>query len=99
MEENYLVAFRRFEKGTQLRQKYKESDDLSNELFARISKLDKTLMKLQHEKLAKQILESLNVYSDQGLLPWECSRIVEDITQDVLRKFEVYYESNKPVSS
>jgi hypothetical protein len=99
MEENYLVAFRRFEKGTQLRQKYKEPDDLSNELFTRISKLDKALMKLQHEKLAKQILESLTVYSDQGLLPWECSRIVEDITQDVLRKFEVYYESNKPVSS
>jgi hypothetical protein len=89
------LAIRRFEKDQQLRRKYKESNDAENDLFMRISQLDKSIMVSQHNKLAKQILESLKVYSDLGLRPWECLVIIEDITQDVLRKWEVYYDDKK----
>lgn len=89
------MAIRRFGQGQQLSKQLKESKSTTNDLFLRISKLDKSVMVAQHNKLAKQILESLNTYSNLGLHPWECLTILEDITQDVLRKWEVYYEGKK----
>lgn len=89
------MAIRRFGQGQQLTKKIKESNNTTNDLFLRISKLDKSIMVSQHNKLAKQILESLTTYSNLGLRPWECLTIIEDITQDVLRKWEVYYEEKK----
>ena len=89
------MAICRFRRGPQIRKPLEESNDTTNELFMRIGKLDKSIMVSQHNKLAKQILESLKVYSDLGLHPWECLTIIEDITQDVLRKWEVYYEEKK----
>ena len=86
------MAIRRFAKEEQLYKRTKELDSNTNELFARISKLDKAVMVSQHNKLSKQILESLTAYANLGLHPWECLTIVEDITQDVIRKWEVYYE-------
>jgi len=89
------LAIRRFSNGQQLSKQSKESTSTTNDLFLRISKLDKSVMVSQHNKLAKQILENLTIYSDLGLHPWECLTIIEDITQDVLRKWEVYYEEKK----
>lgn len=89
------MAIRRFGRDQQLRKEIKESNSTTKDLFMRISKLDKSVMVSQHNKLAKQILESLQVYSELGLHPWECLTIIEDITQDVLRKWEVYYEDKK----
>ena len=89
------MAIRRFGRDQQLRKEIKESNNTTKDLFMRISKLDKSIMVSQHNKLAKQILESLQVYSGLGLHPWECLTIIEDITQDVLRKWEVYYEDKK----
>ena len=89
------MAIRRFGRDQQLRKEIKESNNTTKDLFMRISKLDKSVMVSQHNKLAKQILESLQVYSELGLHPWECLTIIEDITKDVLRKWEVYYEDKK----
>jgi len=87
------LAIRRFGKDQVLYKKLEEST--TNELFQRISKLDKSVMVAQHNKLAKQILENVHTYSKMGLHPWECLTIIEDITQDVLRKWEVYHEEKK----
>lgn len=88
------LAILRFNKGPQPRKYYQDSSK-TNDLLLRISQLDKAAMVSQHNKLAKQILESVTVYSQMGLHPWECLTIVEDITQDVLRKWEVYHEEKK----
>gem|GEM_PF-2525351 len=88
------MAIRRFQKGPQLR-KYLHEASRTNDLFLRIGQLDKATMVSQHNKLAKQILESVTVYSNLGLQPWECLVLIEDITQDVLRKWEVYHEEKK----
>jgi len=91
------LAIRRLGKGLELRkqEKEQESHDITNDLFNRISKLDKSVMVAQHNKMAKQILENLQVYTDLGLHPWECLTLVEDIMQDVLRKWEVYHQEKK----
>lgn len=89
------MAIRRFGRDPQFRKPLEQSNDTTNELFVRISKLDKSIMVSQHNKLAKQILENLHAYSGLGLHPWECLTIIEDITQDVLRKWEVYYDEKK----
>ncbi len=88
------LAILRFCKGPQVRKYYQDSTR-TNDLLLRISQLDKSVMVSQHNKLAKQILESIKVYSDLGLETWECMTIVEDIVQDVLRKWEVYHEEKK----
>lgn len=88
------VAIHRFQKGPQLRRYYQDCSR-TNDLFQRIGQLDKATMVSQHNKLAKQILESVTVYSNLGLHPWECLTLIEDITQDVLRKWEVYHEEKK----
>jgi hypothetical protein len=88
------MAILRFQKGPKLRKFYQDSSK-TNDLFLRISQLDKAVMVSQHNKLAKQILESVNTYANMGLHTWECLTLIEDITQDVLRKWEVYHEEKK----